>query len=96
MGQTLCFCILFLKDYTCPTLIRSCVLDLHTNQIEMNIQEIIKPIGKFIEWIFVNVYEHVADPFNAGVVILSLVALVVWLKVLNGYVTKAKAEGKIP
>ncbi len=96
MGQTLCFCISFLKDYTCPTLIRSCVLDLHTNQIEMNIQEIIKPIGKFIEWIFVNVYEHVADPFNAGVVILSLVALVVWLKVLNGYVTKAKAEGKIP
>ena len=96
MGQTLCFCISFLKDYTCPTLIRSCVLDLHTNQIEMNIQEIIKPIGKFIEWIFVNVYEHVADPFNAGVVILSLVALVVWLKVLNGNVTKAKAEGKIP
>lgn len=96
MGQTLCFCISFLKDYTCLTLIRSCVLDLHTNQIEMNIQEIIKPIGKFIEWIFVNVYEHVADPFNAGVVILSLVALVVWLKVLNGYVTKAKAEGKIP
>ncbi|GEM_PF-1112168 len=96
MGQTLCFCILFLKDYTCPTLIRSCVLDLHTNHIEMNIQEIIKPIGKLIEWIFVNVYEHVADPFNAGVVILSLVALVVWLKVLNGYVTKAKAEGKIP
>lgn len=96
MGQTLCFCISFLKDYTCPTLIRSCVLDLHTNQIEMNIQEIIKPIGKLIEWIFVNVYEHVADPFNAGVVILSLVALVVWLKVLNGYVTKAKAEGKIP
>jgi len=96
MGQTLCFCISFLKDYACPTLIRSCVLDLHTNQIEMNIQEIIKPIGKFIEWIFVNVYEHVADPFNAGVVILSLVALVVWLKVLNGYVTKAKAEGKIP
>ena len=96
MGQTLCLCISFLKDYTCPTLIRSCVLDLHTNQIEMNIQEIIKPIGKFIEWIFVNVYEHVADPFNAGVVILSLVALVVWLKVLNGYVTKAKAEGKIP
>lgn len=96
MGQTLCFCISFLKDYTCPTLIRSCVLDLHTNQIEMNIQEIIKPIGKFIEWIFVNVYEHVADPFNAGVVILSLVALVVWLKVLNGYVTKANTEGKIP
>lgn len=96
MGQTLCFCISFLKDYTCSTLIRSCVLDLHTNQIEMNIQEIIKPIGKFIEWIFVNVYEHVADPFNAGVVILSLVALVVWLKVLNGYVTKAKTEGKIP
>ena len=62
----------------------------------MNIQEIIYPIGKFIEWTFVNVYEHVANPFNLGVVILSLVSLVVWLKVLNGYVVKAKAEGKTP
>jgi hypothetical protein len=36
------------------------------------------------------------DPFNAGVIILGLVSLVVWLKVLNGYVVKAKAEGKTP
>jgi hypothetical protein len=96
MGQTLCFCISFLKYYSCPSLIRSCVLDLQPNQLEMNTQEIIKPIGKLIEWIFVNVYEHIADPFNAGVLILSLVSLVIWLKVLNGYVSKAKAEGKTP
>jgi len=96
MGQTLCFCISFLKDYSCLTLIRSCVLDLHPNQLDMNTQEIITPIGKFIEWTFVNVYEPIADPFNAGVIILGLVSLVIWLKVLNGYVAKAKAEGKTP
>ena len=96
MGQTLCFCISFLKDYSCPALIRRCVLDLHPNHIEMNTQEIINPIGKLIEWTFVNVYETIADPFNATVVILSLVSLVIWLKVLNGYVSKAKAEGKTP
>jgi hypothetical protein len=62
----------------------------------MNTQEIINPIGKLIEWTFVNVYETIADPFNATVVILSLVSLVIWLKVLNGYVSKAKAEGKTP
>lgn len=96
MGQTLCFCISFLKDYSSLTLIRCCVLDLHPNQLDMNTQEIIKPIGKFIEWTFVNVYEPIADPFNAGVLILGLVSLVIWLKVLNGYVAKAKAEGKTP
>ena len=96
MGQTLCFCISFLKDYLCLTLIRSCVLDLHPNHLDMNTQEIIKPIGKFLEWTFVNVYEPIADPFNAGVIILGLVSLVIWLKVLNGYVAKAKAEGKTP
>lgn len=62
----------------------------------MNTQDIITPIGKFIEWTFVNVYEPIADPFNAGVLILGLVSLVIWLKVLNGYVAKAKAEGKTP
>ncbi|MGY8928375.1 MAG: hypothetical protein ACKVHK_01780 [Flavobacteriales bacterium] len=57
----------------------------------MNTQEIIRPIGKFIEWTFVNVYEPIADPFNAGVLILGLVSLVIWLKVLNGYVARAIA-----
>ena len=72
------------------------MLNLCLNRREMNIQQIIDPIGKFIEWTFVNVYEPLANPFNLAVVILSLVSLVVWLKVLNGYVVKAKAEGKTP
>jgi hypothetical protein len=62
----------------------------------MNIQEIIYPIGQLISWTFVNVLEPLMSPFNSGVAILSLVSLVVWLKVLNGYVIKAKAEGKTP
>jgi hypothetical protein len=62
----------------------------------MNTQEIIYPIGKFISWTFDNLLEPLMSPFNAGVFILCLVSLVVWLKVLNGYVVKAKAEGKTP
>jgi len=62
----------------------------------MNTQELLYPIGKFVEWTFVNVLELLANPFNTVVFILSLVSLVVWLKVLNRYVVKAKAEGKTP
>tara|TARA_B110000196_G_C20547942_1_gene387456 strand:+ start:254 stop:442 length:189 start_codon:yes stop_codon:yes gene_type:complete len=62
----------------------------------MNTQDIIYPIGQFVSWTIDNLLEPLMDPFNAGVIILSLVSLVVWLKVLNGYVVKAKAEGKTP
>jgi len=62
----------------------------------MNTQDIIYPIGQFVSWTIENLLEPIMAPFNAGVIILGLVALVVWLKVLNGYVVKAKAEGKAP
>ncbi|MAU76448.1 MAG: hypothetical protein CL831_06185 [Crocinitomicaceae bacterium] len=84
------------KGYTNKAIIGRCDLNLQLNHIGMNTQDIIYPIGQFVSWTIDNLLEPIMDPFNAGVIILGLVALVVWLKVLNGYVVKAKAEGKVP
>lgn len=84
------------KGYTKYGILKRCDLNLRPNYIVMNTQEIIYPIGKFINWTFDNLLEPLMSPFNAGVFILCLVSLVVWLKVLNGYVVKSKAEGKTP
>jgi hypothetical protein len=84
------------KGYTKEAIIKRCDLNLQPNHIAMNTQELLYPIGKFIDWTFVNLLEPLSDPFNTGVVILCLVSLVVWLKVLNRYVVQAKAEGKTP
>jgi len=84
------------KGYANEAIIKRCDLNLQSNHIVMNTQDIIYPIGQFVSWTIENLLEPIMDPFNAGVIILGLVALVVWLKVLNGYVVKAKAEGKAP
>jgi len=78
------------------SILAQCDLNLPSNNIDMNIQEVITPIGKFTEWTFENVLVPMSDPFNAGVIILGLVSLVVWLKVLNSYVAKAKEDGVTP
>ncbi|PCJ80352.1 MAG: hypothetical protein COA49_08945 [Bacteroidetes bacterium] len=62
----------------------------------MNTQEIITPIAKLTEWTFENVLVPMSDPFNTAVIILGLVTLVVWLKKLNSYVAKSKADGVTP
>ena len=90
------FTCFYPKGYVKGAFLKRCDLNLPLNHIVMNTQEIIYPIGKFVYWTFVNLLEPLMNPFNAGVFILSLVSLVVWLKVLNGYVVKAKAEGKNP
>ena len=84
------------KGYANGAILKRCDLNLQSNHIGMNTQEIIYPIGQFVSWTIDNLLEPLMDPFNAGVIILGLVSLVVWLKVLNGYVVKAKAEGKTP
>ena len=84
------------KGYANEAILKRSDLNLQSNHIGMNTQDIIYPIGQFVSWTIENLLEPLMDPFNAGVIILGLISLVVWLKVLNGYVVKAKAEGKTP
>lgn len=61
----------------------------------MNTQEIITPIGKMLEWTFENILTPIADPINAGVVLLGLVGTVFWLRLQKKYTEQAKKDGTI-
>jgi len=49
----------------------------------MNLQEIINPIGKFMEETFELLLVPMSAPFNVAVVVLALVSLVVWLRTMK-------------
>jgi len=61
----------------------------------MNTQEVIYPIGEMLKWSFENVLAPIADPMNAGVVILGCIGLVFWLRLQKKYSAQAKAEGTL-
>ena len=61
----------------------------------MNTQEIIYPIGKFIEWTFENVLVPIASPMNISVIILGFVGLAFWLRLQKKFTEKAKRDGTI-
>jgi hypothetical protein len=62
---------------------------------DMNTQEIITPIGKFIEWTFETVLVPISAGFNWGVIAFGLVAIGFWLRLQKKYSAKAKQEGTI-
>ena len=61
----------------------------------MNTQDIITPIGKFTEWSFETILLPMADPLNLGVVLLSVVGGVYWLKLQEQYTSQAKKDGTL-
>ena len=65
------------------------------NPEQMNTQEIITPIGKAIEWSFETILVPMSDPFNLGVVVLSLVGMVYWLSLQKKYTKQAEKDGTI-
>ena len=38
----------------------------------MNLQDLLTPVGKFIEWTFETVLVPMSSPFNLGVIVLGL------------------------
>ena len=38
----------------------------------MNLQDLITPVGKFVEWTFETVLVPLSNPFNLGVILLVL------------------------
>jgi hypothetical protein len=62
---------------------------------DMNTQEIITPIGKFIEWTFETVLVPISAGFNWAVIAFGFVAIAFWLRLQKKFSAKAKQEGTI-
>lgn len=61
----------------------------------MNVQDIITPIGKFIEWTFETVLVPISNPFNLGVILLVLGGIAFWLRKQRQYTAAARKSGDI-
>ncbi len=61
----------------------------------MNTQDVIYPIGDFIEWTFDSILMPMADPLNLGILLLSSVGGIYWLYLQKKYTDKAKKDGTI-
>ena len=61
----------------------------------MNLQDVITPIGKFVEWTFENLLVPILFPFNLGVIVLGLCGLVFWLRKQRQYTEQARQNGDI-
>jgi len=61
----------------------------------MNLQDVITPIGKFVEWTFENLLVPILVPFNLGVIVLGLCGLAFWLRKQRQYTEQARQNGDI-
>lgn len=61
----------------------------------MNVQDIITPIGKFIEWTFETVLVPVSDPFNLAVILVVVGGIAFWLRKQRKYSAEARQNGTI-
>lgn len=62
---------------------------------DMNTQEIITPIGKFIEWTFENLLVPISGGFNWAVIVLGLAGIGFWLRTQKKFTAEAKQRGSI-
>lgn len=61
----------------------------------MNLQELITPVGKFVEWTFETVLVPMSNPFNLGVILLGLGGIAFWLRKQRKYSNEARQSGDI-
>jgi hypothetical protein len=61
----------------------------------MNLQEVITPVGKFIEMTFETVLVPVSDPINTAVIVLILGGLAFWLRTQSKFTAKARQNGDL-
>ena len=65
------------------------------NILDMNTQEIITPVAKFIEWTFETVLVPLSNPFNLGVILLVVGGIAFWLRKQRQYTAQARQSGDI-
>jgi hypothetical protein len=61
----------------------------------MNLQEIIEPIGVFLESTFESVLVPISNMFNWVVIFGGFIGLFVWLKMQSSFNKQAEKEGTI-
>jgi hypothetical protein len=61
----------------------------------MNLQELITPVGKFVEWTFETVLVPASDPINLAVIALILGGLAYWLRTQSKFTAKARQNGDL-
>ena len=61
----------------------------------MNLQDLITPVGKFVEWTFETFLVPLSNPFNLGVVVLILGGIAFWLRKQRQYTAQARQSGDI-
>lgn len=61
----------------------------------MNLQDVITPVAKFIEWTFETFLVPASDPFNLAVIVLGFAGLGLWLRKQRQYSDEARRSGGI-
>jgi hypothetical protein len=61
----------------------------------MNLQDLITPVGKFVEWTFETVLVPLSNPFNVGVIVLGLAGIALWLRQQRKFSEEARQKGGI-
>jgi len=61
----------------------------------MNLQDLIIPLGKFIEWTFETLLVPMSNPINLGIIVLSLGGILFWLRKQRQYSDQARQSGDI-
>ena len=61
----------------------------------MNLQELLTPVAKFVEWTFETLLIPVTNPFNAAVVLLIVSGIAMWLRKQGKFTAEARRNGGI-
>ncbi|MBL6644978.1 MAG: hypothetical protein ISP55_00820 [Flavobacteriales bacterium] len=61
----------------------------------MNLQELITPAAKFIEWTFETVLVPISSPFNLAVIVLIVSGIALWLRRQGKFTAEARQNGGI-
>ena len=61
----------------------------------MNLQELITPVAKFIEWTFETLLVPISSPFNLAVIVLIVGGIALWLRRQGKFTAEARQNGGI-
>ena len=61
----------------------------------MNLQELLTPVAKFVEWSFETLLIPVSNPFNTAVVVLIVSGIAMWLRKQGKFTAEARRDGGI-